>query len=134
MFWIDFYRAGISAGVMLPVGQSFDKNFFAGTVLPSIVVDRALSRPKLKTSGTYDTFGIKKLPHPLCSPELAQRDCWRLEYLKHCLEGHFFDDDIALEGAMSVILLSIEHEMLVRLFVEWKNRLRQSIGQRGDNL
>jgi hypothetical protein len=38
---------------MLPAGQSFNKNFFAGTVLPSIVQDRELSRPKLKASGTF---------------------------------------------------------------------------------
>jgi hypothetical protein len=33
---------------MLPAGQTFNKDFFAATVLPSIVDDRALSRPKLK--------------------------------------------------------------------------------------
>jgi hypothetical protein len=64
---------------MLPAGQNFNKDFFAGTVLPSIVDDRALIFPKPKASGTvlhldnaqphltsdkYDKFGIKKLPHP----------------------------------------------------------------------
>jgi hypothetical protein len=46
MFWIDFSGTGISAVVMLPAGQSFNKGFFASTVLPSIVDDRALSCPK----------------------------------------------------------------------------------------
>jgi hypothetical protein len=55
-------------------GIKFQQRPFAGTVLPSIVDGRALSRPKLKASGTffhpdnagfhltsgrYDKFGIK---------------------------------------------------------------------------
>jgi hypothetical protein len=53
MFWIDFSRTRIGAVGMLPVGQSFNKDFFDGTVLPSIVNDRAIGRPKWKASGTF---------------------------------------------------------------------------------
>jgi hypothetical protein len=41
MCWIDFSRTGIGAVVMLPGQQTFNKDFFAGTVLPHIVEDRA---------------------------------------------------------------------------------------------
>jgi hypothetical protein len=34
-FWIDFSQTGIGAAVMLPAAQSFNKDFFAGTVLLS---------------------------------------------------------------------------------------------------
>jgi hypothetical protein len=53
---------------------------------------------------------------------------------KHCLEAPFFDSDIALEGAVSGILISIEPDMFVRGFAEWKHRLPQCIDQRGDYL
>jgi hypothetical protein len=48
MFWFNFPQMGIDAVVVLPAGQSFNKEFFAGKVLPNIVNDRALSRPTLE--------------------------------------------------------------------------------------
>jgi hypothetical protein len=57
-----------------------------------------------------------------------------LRYLKYCLEGPFFDDDIALEGAVSEILMSIEPDVFVRVFAEWKHRLQQCIDKGGDYL
>jgi hypothetical protein len=86
MFWIAFPRRDVGAVVMLPAGQCFNKDFFAGTVLPSIADDRVLSPPKLKanetflyldnarphlTSDRYKRFGLKRLPHPPHSPDLA---------------------------------------------------------------
>jgi hypothetical protein len=53
MFWIDFSWTGIGVVVVLPAGQRFNKDFFAGAMLPNIVDDRALSRPKLKANGTF---------------------------------------------------------------------------------
>jgi histone-lysine N-methyltransferase SETMAR len=130
----------IGAAAMLPAGQSLNKDFGAGTVLPSIVDDRALSRSKFQASGTllhldnarpylisdkYAKFGIKRLPHPPYSLDLAPCDFWLLGFLKHCLEGGFFDDDIARERAVSEILMSIEPDMFVRAFAGWKHRLQQ---------
>jgi histone-lysine N-methyltransferase SETMAR len=120
-----------------------------GKVLLSIVDDRVLSRPKLKASGTflhlnnarphltsdrYDKSGIKRLHHSPYSPDLAPCDFWLFEYLKHWLEGRFLDDDIALEGAVSEILMSMETDMFGRVFSEWKHRLQQCIDQGGDYL
>jgi hypothetical protein len=85
MFWVVFSWTGIDAVVMLLAGQSFCQNFFVGTVLPSIVDDSALSRPKFKASGTIlcfdearshiisdkcDKFGIKQIIHPPYGPDL----------------------------------------------------------------
>jgi hypothetical protein len=39
--------------VMLPPGQSFDRDFCVDNVLPKIIDDRALGRPKLKACGTF---------------------------------------------------------------------------------
>jgi hypothetical protein len=51
MFWIDSSRIRVRAVVMLPAGRRFNKDFFTGTVLPSIFDDRALSRRQLKANG-----------------------------------------------------------------------------------
>jgi hypothetical protein len=134
---------------MLPARQDFDKDFFAGPLLPSIIDDRAPNRTKLKASGTllhldsaqthltsdkYDKIRIKRLPHPPYSQDLASCGFWIFEYLEHCLEGRFFGDDIALEGAVSKTVLSIEPDRFVRVFAAWKRRLQQYIDQRGDYL
>jgi hypothetical protein len=53
MFWIDLSGTGIGVVVTLPAGQSFNKDSFSGTALPSIVDDRTLTRLKLKTSVAF---------------------------------------------------------------------------------
>jgi hypothetical protein len=118
-------------------------------VPPSIVDDRALNRPKLKASGTflhrvnerprltsdkYDKFGIKRLSHPPYSPNLASCGFWLFGYLNHCLEGRFFDDNIALKRAVSEILMSIEPDRFVSVFAERKHQLQQWIDYGGDYL
>jgi histone-lysine N-methyltransferase SETMAR len=147
VFWIAFSRTGIGAVVTLPGWQSLNQDFFAGTVLPSIADDRMLRRLKLKASGTflhldsaqphltsyrYDKCGVNKLPHPPNSPDLTPCDFLLFEHLKHRLDGRFFDDDIAVEGVVSAILSSIEPDMFVGLFAEWKHRLQQCVDQGGN--
>jgi histone-lysine N-methyltransferase SETMAR len=149
MFWIEFSRSGIGTVVILPPGQSFNRDFFLDNVLLKIVDDRALRRPRLKARGTFlhldnarphlcnDAFedlGIKRLPHPPYSPDLAPCDFWLFGYLKQCLEGQSFDSPIALQAAVSEILMSIEVGTFVRVFTEWKRRLLQCIEQGGDYL
>jgi hypothetical protein len=134
---------------MLPIGYSVNKKVFAGAALSIIICDRALSRPKLKASGTflhfdnarpqvtsdrYDKFGIKGQPHPPCSPDLVSCDFWLFGYLKHYLEGWCSHDDIALEGLVSATLISIEAGMFVRVFAEWGHRLQQCVDQGSDYL
>jgi hypothetical protein len=53
MSWIDSSRTRVRAVVVLPAGRSFNKDFFAGTLLPSIVDDKALSRRELKANGPF---------------------------------------------------------------------------------
>jgi hypothetical protein len=147
MCWIDFSRTGIGAVMMPHAQQSFNKDCFVGTVLLRVVEDRELTRPKVQAHGTfrhfdnapphltserYDDDGIKRLPHPPYSSDLAPCDFWLFGYLQQSLEGSFFDDDLALEVAVSEILMSIEPDMFVSVFAEWKHRFQQCIDQGGD--
>jgi hypothetical protein len=54
--------------------------------------------------------------------------------LKQSLEGRFFDDDLALEVAVSEILMEIQPDAFVKVVAEWKRRLQQCIDQGGDYL
>jgi histone-lysine N-methyltransferase SETMAR len=149
MFWVEFSRTGIGAVVMLPPGESFNKAFFTESILPSIVEHRARNRPTKRACGTFlhldnarphlaadefEELGIRRLPHPPYSPDLAPCDFWLFAHLKQCLEGQFFDDDIQLRLAVSAILMAIDIDVFVRVFDEWKRRLQQCIDQGGDYL
>jgi hypothetical protein len=57
MFWTDFFPTGIGAVDMLPAGQSFNMDFFIGTMLPSIAEDRAQTRPKMTARRTFLQLG-----------------------------------------------------------------------------
>jgi hypothetical protein len=59
--------------------------------------------------------------------DLAPHDCWLSWYLKQCHEGRFFEDDISLRAAVAEILASIEPDMFVRMFAEWRHWLQQCI-------
>jgi hypothetical protein len=135
--------------VMLSAGQSFNQYLFTGAVPPSIADDRTQTRPKLKarraflhfdnagphlTTEQSDDFGITRLPYPPDSPDLSPCDSWLFGHLQHCLEGRVLDDDLAVKGAMSEILESIESNVLMRVFQEWRDLLRQYIDQGGDYL
>jgi hypothetical protein len=56
------------------------------------------------------------------------------DILSFVLSGRFSDDDMALEGALSEMLMSIEPDMFMRVFAEWKHQLQQCIDQAGDYL
>jgi histone-lysine N-methyltransferase SETMAR len=128
MFWNDFSRTGIHAMVMLRAGESFNMDFFAGTVLPSLAENSAQTRPKLKVRRLFlhrhnsrplltpeqsADFGITRLPHPPYSQNLSPCDFWRFGYLRHCLEGRAFDDDLTLKRAVSEDLRSIGPDVFV---------------------
>jgi hypothetical protein len=122
----------------------FQEKVFASTVPPGIIDDRALSRPKLKSksdvlhfdnaqsplaSGKSGNFGSNDSPIlPTVRTELLMILVSRC--LKQCLEEWFFDDGIALKGAASDIMMSIEPDPFVRVCAEWKQRSRYCTDQR----
>jgi hypothetical protein len=55
----------------------------------------------------FAELGIRRLPHPRYSPDIAPCDFWLFGYLKNSLKGRFFDDDMALRAAVTEILVSI---------------------------
>jgi hypothetical protein len=66
-----------------------------------------------------------------CTWIILGRPCGSVPTLR-CLSE--FDDDIAPEGAVSEILMSIDRDMFMRAFAEWKHRLQQHIDKGGDYL
>jgi hypothetical protein len=54
--------------------------------------------------------------------------------LKQLLKGRFSDDVVELEGVLSQTLMSMELDMLMKVFANWKYWLQQCIDQGGDYL
>jgi hypothetical protein len=88
MFLIQFSTAGVGAMVMLPPGQSFNRDLFIDKVLPTITNNMALGRAKSKAlepflhldnmrshlcKDSFEELGIRRLPHPPDCPDLAVR-------------------------------------------------------------
>jgi hypothetical protein len=139
-FGLSFSWTDIGAMGVFPAQQSFNKDLFSGRVLRHIVESKRGTffhldnAPSHLTSEKDDESGIKRLPHRLCNPGLAPCEFWLFGYLKQSLEGRFFDDDIALQVAVSEILMSIQPDVFVTVFAEWKHRLQQRIDEGRDDL
>lgn len=82
MIAVTWSRSGIKSITMLPKGQKFTKEFFANEVLQQLsekistknkyyLCDNA--RPHL-TDDKFKELGLKRLPHPPYSPDLAPSD------------------------------------------------------------
>jgi choline dehydrogenase-like flavoprotein len=76
--------------------------------------------------------GMKRVPHPRYSPDLAPSDFDRWGHVKGCLAGHAFDDADDLFGAVQRILEGIEKVSLQAFFLDWIERPEKSIATDGE--
>jgi hypothetical protein len=77
---------------------------------------------------------IHRLPHPPDSPDIAPCDFWLFGYVKMKLEGMFFDAPAILFAEIEEILGNISITEWVKVFAEWKDRLKRCIDAEGKYL
>jgi transposase len=103
-----FTRCGFVSVEFLRMGQKYNSQFFAQTLLPSIEKKPVECRPKLRTTTahvhvdnakphtskmsieTIEELGVIPVPQPPHSPDLAPCDFFLFGYLKQHLEGKHF--------------------------------------------
>ena len=137
--------AGIQSVSMLPVGASFNKEYFE-TVLDELAAKIHMRRPVLGTNGVrlhidnarphlvhdkIEQLGMKRLEHPPYSPDLAPSDFFLFGFLKTSLQGSSFGTPEELFGQISKILHGIEKDVFLRVYHEWISRLRMCIDRGG---
>jgi hypothetical protein len=120
---------------------------FIDNILPKIIGDSALGRPKWKTRGIllglentcprlckdeFEELGIRRLLYSPNSPGLVPCDFWLFGDPKQCREGQSLDNSMALQAAVSEIVMSIEVATFVKVFAKWKRCLRQCVKEGGD--
>jgi hypothetical protein len=82
----------------------------------------------------FDLMGIHQLSYPPYSPDIAPCDFWLFGDFKMKLEKMFFDTPAALLAKVKEILGNISITEWVKVFDEWKDRLKRCIDAEGEYL
>jgi histone-lysine N-methyltransferase SETMAR len=147
-----FSRTGFVSIEFLPQGQNYNLHFFTEIILPSILENLSVARPKLKTTAAnlhinnakphnsrlslqkIEEYGFVRVPQPPYSPDLAPCDFFLFGYLKLQMEGKTFMNENSLKTEVERILREIPISLLYSVMQAWVHRLNQCIESAGDYL
>jgi len=139
--------SGMKSIVMLPIGDSFNKNFFITHVIEDLRKVLEISRPKLLGSGLkihldnatphfankeLSDLSFTRLLHPSYSPDLAPSDFFLFGFHKTKLKGRKFHSEEETFKAVQEILQSVDRQMLQEAYNEWIIRLHRCIERNGE--
>jgi len=134
----------------LDTGVRYNAQYVVDTLLPKMEAAAALHRPSMKLHGMHLHWdnarphtatatqtavfarGLRLLPHPPYSPDLAPSDFFLFGYLKHRLLGQSFENPEGLILAVRQLISEIPRSLLMRVFEEWKIRLERVVEVGGD--
>jgi hypothetical protein len=140
-----FSRTGFVSIEFLPQGQNYNSHFFMEIILPNIVENLSVARPKLKAAAAHphinnakphnsrlslqkiEECGFICVPQPLNSPDLAPCVFFLFGYLKLQLEGKIFFDENSLKTKVERILREIPITLLCSVMKAWGHRLNSCI-------
>jgi hypothetical protein len=130
-------RSGFVSIEFLPQGQNYNSHFFPEIILPSIVENLSVARPKLKATAAHlhidnaklhnSRLSLRKIeeyesiraPQPTYSPDLASCDFFLFGYLKSQLESKTFFDENNLKTELEQILREIPITLLCSVMEDW---------------
>jgi histone-lysine N-methyltransferase SETMAR len=145
-----FSGTGFVSIEFLPQGQNYNSHFFKEIILPIIVENLSIVRPKLKATAAHlhidntkphnsrlslqkiEEYGFVRVPQPPYSPDLAPCNFFLFGYLKSQLKGKTFFDENSLKTEVERILREIPMTLLCSVMEEWIHRLNQCIESAGD--
>jgi exoribonuclease R len=76
--------------------------------------------------------GLERVIHPSYLPDLALSDFYLFSHVKHCLRGQSSEMADELFLSIDAVLRGLEKYTLLAAFLDWVQRLRQSIEANGD--
>ena len=146
IFWNPHYFYLVK---LLPYGMKFNSNYFINEILEPINemitplreeidqniilhFDNARPHNSNKVIQYLESHGMDRAPQPLFSPEIAPSDFYLFGYIKKMLQGHSYDTPDDLLSAITEILNNISPDALVKVFLNWHERLKQLIDKNGD--
>lgn len=94
--------------------------------------DNAPAHTAHKTAELMKSLGMRTLPHPAYSPDLAPADFWLFPYLKAKVRGIHFDSVSAMKEKVQRVLYGIKKEAFQTAFESWIHRMRKCVSVGGD--
>jgi hypothetical protein len=148
MIWICVSRSGSYDVAMLPPEERLNRNFFTDEVLKRYDEHRRETRKKNRSYFTFahwhacphlvqskfDSMGIHRLLHPLCTPDVAPCNFSRFGYVEMKLERIFFETLAAVLAEVEEMFGDISITEWVKVFDEQKDRLKRCIDAEGHYL
>lgn len=133
----------------LPKGSSFTSSYFINNILEPLTgngsrfpdndgrrlnlhMDNARPHIAKITNQYMECRGIKKVPHPPYSPDIAPSDFFLFGYIKEKLQGCSFGTREELLDQIRKILDQIPKDTLNQVFSEWERRLLEVIETNGN--
>ena len=92
--------------------------------------DNAPCHRSILVTNYLTEMGIKTVPHPPYSPDLARCDFWFFPRMKK-LRGRRFEDVEEMQEAVTSVLDSLTQEDFKRTFMKWLDRYNKCIEARG---
>ena len=138
VFW-NF--VGFSHVIAVPSGQTYTSEFCTSVAIPSFDAALRSNRPRLGLARTclhwdnakphvanhtrenLGSRGVRLLPHPSYSPDLAPSDFFLFGYLKGRIMGQKFATSPELVANLSQIMSEIGKSVLQNVYEEWMGRL-----------
>lgn len=133
----------------LPKGVTFTTDYFINNILEKLTkrgtafpdrdgkrlnlhFDNARPHTADKTIQYMELNGLKKVPHPPYSPDIAPSDFFLFGYTKDKLQGCSFNTREELLDAIRQIWAEIPKATLREVFLEWEKRLQKVIDTDGN--
>ncbi|KAI6656990.1 hypothetical protein LOD99_16291 [Oopsacas minuta] len=142
--WAIFFRSsGFVEAVALEDRKTVTADWYTTVCLPKVITaiesqrektgirgillhhDNASSHTAIRTREFLDNSGLKTLPHPPYSPDLAPCDFWLFPRLKDQLRGRRFSTNEELRGALFQAIGDIPKEEWKKCFDNWFTRMKK---------
>ncbi|KAI6656144.1 Mariner transposase [Oopsacas minuta] len=120
----DWYTTVCLPKVITAIKSQRQKTGIRGILLHH---DNASSHTAIRTRELLENSGLKTLPHPLYSPDLAPCDFWLFPRLKDQLRGRRFSTNEELRGALFQAIGDIPKEEWKKCFDNWFTLIKKCI-------
>jgi histone-lysine N-methyltransferase SETMAR len=143
MVTVFFNGTGDSVIDILPEGEKMNAVYFAANIIKDIReacyphgrnthdrkfvlhLDNCPLRNTKTVADAMEGSDLKRMPHPPYSPDLAPCDFFLFGYLKQALIAKDYTSPEDLLSEVTEIIRAIPHELLSRVFQNWKERLEE---------
>ena len=125
----DWYTTVCLPKVITSIDSQREKTGVRGILLHH---DNASSHTALRTREFLENSGLKTLPHPPYSPDLAPCDFWLFSRIKDELRGKRFSTNEELAGALFEVIDNIPKDEWKMCFNKWFIRMKKCIECHGE--